>query len=398
MAESLRRGSFYILLVSVFLGMLGLGIVLPLLPVFVEEFNASAFWVGALFAGYGLSRILFTPSIGTLSDKYGRKWFITAGLGLYTLVSVWYIFPGSIYELFVIRFIHGIASAMISSVAMSYVGDLTPKGQEGVYQGKFSNVFYLGLGSGPIIGGVVYHLAGLTPVFILMAVMSFVPFLLCIKLLPESKPTFRTPPKMWKAFCHPRMQANLFFRFMNTFAYTAFMVFIPVLAATQYGYSSTLVGLVIAVEVFAMALSLGYFGKMADRSHKRSYMIVIGTLLVSIGTLALIFVKSLPVVALIALMIGVGNAIAIVAATAVVAIDGRELGQGVVMGAFNTAMSIGIVVPPLIYGVVLTIWGIDAVFLLAGLVTLASLPFFWWLVLRSRKWFAARAPACEAGS
>jgi hypothetical protein len=58
-------------------------------------------------------------------------------------------------------------------------------------------------------------------------------------------------------------------------------------------------------------------------------------------------------------------------------------------------MSIGIVVPPLIYGVVLTVWGIDAVFLLAGLVTLASLPFFWWLVLRSRKWFAARAAVCE---
>ncbi|MBP1928895.1 MFS family permease [Methanolinea mesophila] len=399
MAESLRRGPFYILLVAVFLGMLGLGIVLPLLPVFVEEFNASPFWVGALFAGYGLSRIIFTPSIGSLSDKYGRKWFITGGLGLYTLVSIWYIFPGSIYELFVIRFIHGIASALISSVAMSYVGDLTPKGQEGLYQGRLSNVFYLGMGSGPIIGGAIYSVAGFTPVFIVMAIMSFIPFLLCIRMLPESKPEFRTPPKLWSAFCHPRMQANLFFRFMNTFAYSAFMVFIPVLAATQYGYSTTLTGLVIAFEVFSMAISLGYFGKMADSGrYKRSHMIVIGTLLVSFGTLALIFVKFLPVVGIVAILIGVGNAIAIVAATAVVAIDGRELGQGVVMGAFNTAMSIGIVVPPLIFGVILTFWGIDAVFLIAGLITLASLPFFWWLVLRSRKWFATRAAACEPGS
>jgi DHA1 family multidrug resistance protein-like MFS transporter len=398
MAESLRRGPFYILLVAVFLGMLGLGIVLPLLPVFVEEFNASAFWVGALFAGYGLSRILFTPSIGSLSDKYGRKWFITGGLGLYTLVSIWYIFPGSIYELFVIRFIHGIASALISSVAMSYVGDLTPKGQEGLYQGKLSNVFYLGMGSGPIIGGAIYSVAGFTPVFIVMAVMAFIPFLLCIKLLPESKPEFRTPPKIWKAFCHPRMQANLFFRFMNTFAYSAFMVFIPVLAATQYGYSTTLTGVIIAVEVFAMAISLGYFGKVADRSRKRSHMIVIGTILVSFCTLALVYVKLLPVIAVFALLIGVGNALAIVASTAVVAIDGRELGQGVVMGAYNTALSVGIVVPPLIFGVILTFWGVDAVFLTAGLITLASLPFFWWLVLRSRKWLAERASAegaCE---
>ena len=145
-----------------------------------------------------------------------------------------------------------------------------------------------------------------------------------------------------------------------------------------------------------MAISLGYFGKVADRSHQRALMIIGGTLLVSFGTLALVFVKLLPVVVFVALVIGVGNAIAIVAATAVVAIDGRELGQGVVMGAFNTAMSIGIVVPPLIFGVILTFWGIDAVFIMAGLVTLASLPFFWWLVLRSRKWFAARGTANKA--
>jgi len=384
MAETLSRGPFFILLVAVFLGMLGLGIVLPLLPIFVNDFGASGFWVGALFAGYGLSRILLTPTIGSLSDRYGRKWFITGGLGLYTLVSIWYIFPGSIYELFVIRFVHGIASAMISSVSMSYVGDLTPKGQEGAYQGKLSNAFYLGLGCGPIIGGVVNHALGLDQVFILMAVMAFIPFLLCIKFLPESKPVFRTQPRIMTAFMHPRMQAVLFFRFMNTFAYSAFMVFIPVLAATQYGYSTTLVGVVIAIEVLSMAMMQRYAGKMADR-YKRSYMIVVGTILVSFGTIALVFVKLLPVVAVVALMIGIGNAIAISAGTTVVALDGRELGQGVAMGAFNTVMSIGIVVPPLIYGVVLTAWGVDSIFLLAGIISLVTLIPFWWLVVRSRK-------------
>lgn len=79
MADTLSRGPFFILLVAVFFGMLGLGIVLPLLPIFVDNFGASGFWVGALFTGYGLSRILLTPSIGSLSDRYGRKWFITGG-------------------------------------------------------------------------------------------------------------------------------------------------------------------------------------------------------------------------------------------------------------------------------------------------------------------------------
>jgi len=384
MTGTISRGPFAILLVSVFLGLLGLGIVLPLLPIFVNEFNASPFWIGALFAGYGLSRIMFTPSIGSLSDRYGRKWFITAGLGLYTVVSLWYIFAGSIEELFVIRFVHGIASALISSVAMSYVGDITPAGQEGAYQGKLSNAFYLGMGCGPIVGGAVYSIFGLTPVFLLMAVMSFIPFLVCIRFLPESKQVYRTAPMIGKAFTHPRMQAVLFFRFMNTFPYAAFMVFIPVLAASQDGFSTTVVGLIIAVEVLAMALSLGYFGKVADR-YRRSYMIVIGTVIVSCSTVALVYVHELAAIAIFALLIGVGNAMAIAAATAVVALDGRTLGQGVTMGAFNTVMSIGIVVPPLIFGAMVTVWGIDSIFIFAGLISLLTLVPFWLLVIRSRR-------------
>jgi MFS family permease len=133
-----------------------------------------------------------------------------------------------------------------------------------------------------------------------------------------------------------------------------------------------------------MAMGLRYFGKMADR-YKRSHMIVIGTVLVSFSTIALIYVKNLPGVAVLALLIGVGNAIVIAAATSVVALDGRTLGQGVAMGAFNTVMSIGIVVPPLIFGVVLIEWGINAIFILAGVVSLAVIIPFWWLVIRSRK-------------
>jgi MFS family permease len=389
MDNGVQNGTMYILLAAVFLGMLGLGIVIPLLPVMVDNFSASAFWVGALFAGYGLSRVFLTPAIGSWSDRYGRKWFITGGLALYTAVSLWYLFPSSIYELFVIRFVHGIASALIGPVAMAYVGDITPPGLEGAFQGKLSNAFYLGLGAGPLIGGAVYSAAGMDAVFLIMAVMSVIPCILCIRYLPESRPaTTRAAASVKKAFIHPRMQASLFFRFVNCFPYSAFMVFLPVIASVQYHYSTAITGLIIAIEVISMGMSQGYFGRIADR-HKKSHLIVIGTLLLSFATLALPFVDNLVVIAAIALAIGVGNAIAISAATAVVAIDGRELGQGAVMGAFNTIVSIGIVVPPLIFGTMLVAWGVDAIFISAAIISLLSLLPFWWLVIRSRKWMRA---------
>jgi len=106
-------------------------------------------------------------------------------------------------ELLVIRFVHGIASALISSVSMSYVGDITPRSQEGAYQGKLSNVFYLGMGCGPIIGGTIYNVFGLTPVFLLMAVMAFIPFLLCIWFLPEQNPPSTQHPIYGRHFPIP---------------------------------------------------------------------------------------------------------------------------------------------------------------------------------------------------
>ena len=248
------------------------------------------------------------------------------------------------------------------------------------------------MGGGPLIGGVVYSQAGMDAVFILMAFMALVPCLLCIRYLPESRPVYRKPPHIWDAFIHPQMQAALFYRFVNCFPYVAFMVFLPVLAATDYHFSTTLVGLIISIEVFSMGVSQGYFGRMADR-YKKSWLIVAGTLILSFATLALPFVRESWVIFAIALCIGIGNAMAISAATAVVAIDGRELGQGVVMGAFGTVMSLGITIPPLIFGVVLVTLGIDAIFILAAILSLAALPPFWFLVIRSRRWMAARAPA-----
>ena len=158
----------------------------------------------------------------------------------------------------------------------------------------------------------------------------------------------------------------------NTFPYSAFMVFIPVM------------GVIIAIEVLSRAMCLGYFGKMADR-YKRSHMIVIGMIMVSFGTLALVYVHLLAAIALFALLIGGGNAMAIAAATAVVAIDGRTLGQGWQWGPSNTVMSIGIVVPPLIFGVMVTAWEIDSIYIFAGVISLLTLLPFWGMVLRSRR-------------
>ena len=126
---------FPILAVSIFACMLGSGIVVPLLPVYAQSLGASAFWLGVVFASFPISRILTTPVFGRLSDHKGRKLFIAIGLLAYGVISFGFVWVNTIFQLAALRFLHGIAGAMILPIAQAYVGDISPPGEEGKWMG-----------------------------------------------------------------------------------------------------------------------------------------------------------------------------------------------------------------------------------------------------------------------
>lgn len=129
---------FSTLFLVIFVTTLGLGIVAPLMPIFAESLGATGIWLGIIFSGFSISRVLFMPLIGRLSDRRGRKRFITAGLLLYAVLSLLYPAAGSVYTLVAVRLIHGFASAMVFPIAMAYVAEVSSKGSEGKTMGTFN--------------------------------------------------------------------------------------------------------------------------------------------------------------------------------------------------------------------------------------------------------------------
>ena len=113
----------------------GVGIVVPLLPIYARDLGASGLYIGLIFGSFPLSRTFFLPYFGRLSDKKGRKPFIVIGLFTYALISLVFILSHSVASLIVLRFIQGITSALILPVTQAYVGDITPKGREGFTMG-----------------------------------------------------------------------------------------------------------------------------------------------------------------------------------------------------------------------------------------------------------------------
>ena len=146
---------FNVLFVAVFAVMLGLGIVAPLMPLYAESLGATGIWLGMIFSGFSLTRALFTPVMGKLSDRWGRKSFISIGLFLYAAISLLYTVAGSVFSLTAVRLIHGVASAMVIPIAMAYVGETTASEEAGKVMGTFSMALFLGMGSGPFFGGLL---------------------------------------------------------------------------------------------------------------------------------------------------------------------------------------------------------------------------------------------------
>ena len=150
---ALNRKIFGVLFFSLFIAVTGVGIVVPLLPVYAHELGASGFTIGLIFGSFSLSRTFCLSYFGKKSDENGRRPYIVTGLLAYTLISLAFMLSDSVSALIVIRFFQGIASAMMMPVIQAYVGDITPAGKEGTTMGLFNVSMFFGLSIGPVLGG-----------------------------------------------------------------------------------------------------------------------------------------------------------------------------------------------------------------------------------------------------
>ena len=163
-----------IIYLTVFIDLVGFGIVIPALPYYVETdaFHATPFEIGLLFASYSLMQFLFSPILGSLSDKYGRRpilFFSIIGSAVgYFLIG----FAFALWMVFFGRIISGITGGNIST-AQAYIADVTTKENRAKGMGIFGAMFGLGFVFGPAIGGIMSRY-GIHVPFLFAARKSFV--------------------------------------------------------------------------------------------------------------------------------------------------------------------------------------------------------------------------------
>ncbi|MFC1995452.1 MFS transporter [Chloroflexota bacterium] len=373
------RRVFPILATSIFACMLGSGIVVPLLPLYAESLGASGLWLGLIFAAFPLSRILATPIFGRLSDRKGRKQFISIGLFAYAIISFGFIYTNTVFQLVLMRFFHGLAGALILPIAQAYMGELSPPGEEGKWMGYANAAFFSGFGFGPLIGGVLSEHLGMDAAFLAMGALSLLAFAITIFFLPSIKPKQSTTSyPSFGEMSRSGVIIGLFsFRFTLTLGRSIFFIFLPILATYSLGLRPSLVGILLAVNILLVSLLGIPFGRIADHLSRR-FLVVMGCLVSSIFLMVVPLGNTFGLLLALAVLGSVGNAIAIPAASALAVEQGKIYGMGSSIALFSMAFSVGMVVGPISGGLIADFTGINSVFYFGAVITLVGAGLFTW--------------------
>lgn len=366
------------LLLSVFIALLGIGIIIPVMPVFATELGANGLALGMIIAAFSVSRGLLQPVVGNLSDRWGRKGFLVTGLFVYGVVGLLIPQAGSITNLLLIRAFQGVGSAMIVPIGMAYMSVLAPPGQEGRYQSYLNIAIFCGIGCGPVIGGIVSDLLGFESVFYVMAALSFGAFILVLKNMPAQQAQVKASATGLLKSLQMMMQSRLtrgilLARLVTMVIMVPSMAFLPLLMTQTIGASGLQIGFVIACRTLVNAVLQVPAGKVADKYNKL-FLLITGCICLS-GVIMLIpFMKTFVMFLLIYCLLGLGEAIIWPVLGAYASIEGRKrYGHGTMMGVFSLAMSGGIMAGAMLAGFSMDVWGIEfAYFVTAATVLIGT--------------------------
>ena len=343
----MKKSALTILFLTMFLVMLGFGVILPHLAYYAEELGASAAQIGFLIGIYSAMQLIFAPMWGRLSDRYGRRPAILMGLvgnaGALALFGA----ARSLPWLFIARGLSGVFSAAILPTIMAYVADVTTEADRGKGMGLMGAAMGLGFIFGPGIGGIMGNHS--LPFFVAGG-LSLATFGFALLLLPESLKL--TEPldvqevtiSPWSAMKHPLTPLFLV-AFFSAFIFSGLETIFPLFIKDQLNYGAKELGVMFVIMGILVALLQGgVLGKLINVFGEFK-LIIIGLLFNALGMALLPWAKALVTLTLYLSITGIGNQIIRPTNTSWISKQ-TKFGQGATIGVMDAFLSLGRVLGP----------------------------------------------------
>ena len=291
-----NKSALSLIFLTVFIDLLGFGILIPILPSFaIKELGVDEAAIGIAIALYSFVQFIFNPILGKISDKNGRKPVIVICLLINALGYVIFAFTTSYLVLLISRVVAGIGGSSIS-VAQAYIADVTTKENRSKGMGLIGSAFGLGFVFGPLIGGFLSKF-GYMETGLGAAAFSFIAFIVTMILLPESNlnrtEVVETRRKMFnidaiiKAFKNPSLAILISLFFILTFSFANIYGTFALLGIQVYGFTDLQNGYMFGIIGLSSAIVQGGLIGPITKLIGKKRILFIGSFVIMV-TLAII--------------------------------------------------------------------------------------------------------------
>jgi MFS family permease len=354
------RSPLGVLLLTVFIDLIGFGIVIPVLPLYAEKFGASPFTIGALMGVYSAMTFVFSPLLGKLSDRFGRRPVL-----LFSLIgsAAGFVVMGAaraLWLLFAARLIDGASGGNIST-AQAYLADITPPEGRARAMGFIGAAFGLGFILGPALGGTM-SVISLSAPFYLAAAMAATNAVMVYVRLPESlAPENRSKPRektrIADVFRHsrgPTFGAVLATYYIGVVGFALMTTLYALFTKHRFGYDAIHTGYLLAfLGVIGATIQGGLLGRLVARFGERP-LATVGTAVLAASLFCLPLTDSLATLLLASAGIAVGNSFMTPTLNALASKSVDASWQGRALGLMQSSGSLGRLCGPLLAGWLLT--------------------------------------------
>lgn len=388
--QNTNRRALVLLFLTIFIVMVGFGVIMPILPFYAESMGATATALGLLFATYSIIQFFFAPVWGQLSDRIGRKPPLLIGLMGFAISFFLFGLATELWMLFAARILGGLLSAAVLPTVLAYIADTTDEQHRGGGMGIIGAAMGMGVTFGPVVGGFLGEISPTLPFFFSAALAAgvsiFMFFLLPESLAPEARGEAHRQgrPSAGMKTLLAALSGPLGFvmvlAFLVSFASANLEATFALFTEAGLGFGEGELGIVFGVMGVTMALTQGLLVGPTISRWGEPRMIQVGLVASAAGYILLLFTVDLATVLMVMVIMGVGNAAMRPAINSLVSKRTLPGEQGNMMGVVNSYNSLGRIFGPIAGGLIFDYFGYRSPYIFGAAIffgtLLLSVPLF----------------------
>jgi len=354
-----------ILLSNIFIAFLGIGLIVPVMPSFMDIMHLSGKTMGYLVAVYAMAQLLMSPFAGRWVDRYGRKKIIIIGLFLFGVSELIFGLGTNVWVLYISRILGGISAAFIMPGVTAYVADITSVQERPKAMGYISAAISTGYIIGPGIGGFIAEYGIRMPFFFAaaIAILACIPSIFILKEEPSTKNRITDISANAqqtnfindiKRSLNPRYFIVFMIVFVLAFGLSAYETIFSLFSDHKFGFTPKDIAAIISISsIFGLIFQIFMFGRMVDILGEKKLIqlcLITGAILAVVSTVISGYLAVLAVTCFIFLAF---DLLRPALTTFLSKAAGKE--QGFVAGMNSTYTSLGNIVGPMMSGILFDI-------------------------------------------